>query len=80
MSRSDPATLRDAADAAIARGDAAEAKRLCRILLERYPAAPEALDAMYYMTSGHRRPAKRVEPDQEGSASVDPAGSESKTA
>jgi hypothetical protein len=64
---SDPAKLRDAADAAIARGDVAEAKRLCRLLLELYPSSPEALDAMYYMTSGQRRPAKRIEADSERS-------------
>jgi TolA-binding protein len=72
MPSSDATTLRDAADAAITRGDAAEAKRLFRILLELYPAAPEALDAMYYMTSGQRRPAKRIEhekKDAEPSAS-----------
>jgi hypothetical protein len=71
---------RDAADAAIARGDAAEAKRLFRILLERYPAAPEALDAMCYMTSGQRRPAKRVAPDDAESDSPDSAGSASTSA
>ena len=80
MPTSDPVTLRDAAEAAIACGDAAEAKRLFRILLERYPAAPEALDAMYYMTSGQRRPAKRAAPDKEPSEPADSAGSESKSA
>jgi hypothetical protein len=80
MSTSDPATLRNAANAAVARGDAAEAKRLFRILLERYPTAPEALDAMYYMTSGHRRPAKRVEPEKTSSDSGGSTDTGTKTA
>jgi hypothetical protein len=57
MTHIEAQNLHAAACAADARGDVAEALTVYRTLLERHPLSPEAADAVYYMTSGHRRPA-----------------------
>jgi hypothetical protein len=57
-----------AASAAHDRGDIGEATALFRKVLELHPYSNEAADAVYYLTSGHRRPAQRVESDNRDAA------------
>jgi hypothetical protein len=58
--------LRTAANAAHERGNIAEASALFRKILELHPHSNEAADAVYYLTSGHRRPPQRVDTDPRG--------------
>jgi len=62
-------TMREEGNAAHERGAIEEATALFRRILELYPRSNEAIDAVYYLTSGHRHPAKRVESAAQSQAS-----------
>jgi hypothetical protein len=51
--------MREEGNAAHERGAIDEASALFRKLLELYPRSNEAIDAVFYLTSGHRHPALR---------------------
>lgn len=53
--------MREAGNWAHERGAIDEATALFRRLLELYPGSNEAIDAVFYLTSGHRHPPQRVE-------------------
>lgn len=67
--------LREAASAAHQRGDTDAAAEIYREIVERFPGSPQAVDAVFYLSSlgarGGRRPPKRVDtpvkPDDESS-------------
>jgi hypothetical protein len=42
-------------------GDTFQATKLFRRVLELYPTTPQAADAAYYLTTGHRKDPNRVE-------------------
>jgi hypothetical protein len=52
-------TIREAGNAAHERGAIDEASALFRRLLELYPRSNEAIDAVFYLTSGHRHRVQR---------------------
>jgi hypothetical protein len=54
MSDDSAQAMREAANAAHERGAIDEASALFRRLLELYPSSNEAIDAVFYLTSGHR--------------------------
>jgi hypothetical protein len=53
-------TMREEGNAAHERGAIDEASALFRKLLELYPRSNEAIDAVFYLTSGHRHPQQRA--------------------
>jgi hypothetical protein len=53
-------TMREEGNAAHERGAIDEASELFRKLLELYPRSNEAIDAVFYLTSGHRHRPQRV--------------------
>jgi hypothetical protein len=53
-------SMREEGNAAHERGAIDEASALFRRLLELYPRSNEAIDAVYYLTSGHRHQLTRV--------------------
>ena len=53
-------TMREEGNAAHERGAIDEASALFRKLLELYPRSNEAIDAVFYLTSGHRHPTLRT--------------------
>ena len=61
--------MREEGNAAHERGAIDEATALFRKLLELYPRSNEAIDAVFYLTSGHRHPPRRVEPVRPSMAS-----------
>jgi hypothetical protein len=52
--------MREEGNAAHERGAIDEASTLFRKLLELYPRSNEAIDAVFYLTSGHRHSSPRV--------------------
>jgi hypothetical protein len=54
--------MREEGNAAHERGAVDEASALFRKILELYPSSNEAIDAVFYLTSGHRHLTQRVEP------------------
>jgi hypothetical protein len=52
-------SMREEGNAAHERGAIDEASALFRKLLELYPRSNEAIDAVFYLTSGHRHAAQR---------------------
>ena len=52
--------MREEGNAAHERGAIDEASALFLKLLEMYPRSNEAIDAVFYLTSGHRHPVQRV--------------------
>ena len=61
--------MREEGNAAHERGAIDEASQLFRRLLELYPSSNEAIDAVFYLTSGHRHVAPRVS-TSEGSSQI----------
>jgi TolA-binding protein len=55
--------LRMAAERAHEAGDVGAATVLYRRILQSYPLSTAAADAMYYLTSGHRRPQRHADCD-----------------
>lgn len=60
MTDSSAQCIREEGNAAHERGAIDEASALFRRLLELYPRSNEAIDAVYYLTSGHRHQVTRV--------------------
>jgi hypothetical protein len=53
-------SMREEGNAAHERGAIDEASALFRKLLELYPRSNEAIDAVFYLTSGHRHGVQRI--------------------
>ena len=61
--------MREEGNAAHERGAVDEASALFLKILELYPSSNEAIDAVFYLTSGHRHPTQRVDPVRQSVAS-----------
>ena len=59
MTDSSAQSIREEGNAAHERGAIDEASALFRRLLELYPRSNEAIDAVFYLTSGHRHQVQR---------------------
>ena len=65
-------TMREEGNAAHERGAIDEASALFRRLLELYPRSNEAIDAVFYLTSGHRHQGQRSGMNRGGDAPTPP--------